>query len=360
MGAIFLSYSHVDETWMRRVTTQLGTIPKSAVAEVWADTAIGVGDDWRDQIASAITRATAAVMLVSPDFLVSRFVVDQEIPQILQAAISRGLRIVPVLVRPCMFEVVPWIEKRQLRPRNLQALSTKADHEIDTALTELARELTRISAGSALTLKSTLPPALAAPPQTPELDSLRSNNPVQYFFYLAKDRISNLFNQLPLDQQESASTLRLNLNASENDHTRTNDLNVATTRLPVVTNAIEKTSRVGHLLLVAQNRLEFDFDWYLVDTTFRCQIWARDDHFVIFDAEVAGYHLQLACAKTNLLSVVKEDDTFIPTSASYFVFEKAAPVRLKGLVRIVSVDRTRREIMGSPLYLQLGTNVSAG
>src|SRR5262249_51754256 len=139
-----LSYSHIDVVWMRRTATHLRTIPKNPAIDIWSDTAIGVGEDWYSKITQAIGRSTAAVLLVSADFLTSDFITREEIPRLLEAEAERGLAIVPVLVRPCAFGSVDWLAKRQLRPRGAAPLSAKMDHEVDAALAELVHEIATI------------------------------------------------------------------------------------------------------------------------------------------------------------------------------------------------------------------------
>ena len=77
--------------------------------EVWSDDRMVVGYEWRLQLEEAIARSRAALLLVSPSFLASDFIMEQELP----ALIEHGVRLVPVLVRPCLWQAVPVLEGLQ-------------------------------------------------------------------------------------------------------------------------------------------------------------------------------------------------------------------------------------------------------
>ena len=68
--------------------------------EHWDDTRIAPGADWRAEIDQSLNDAAVAILLVSADFLDSDFVVDEELPLLLEAVNDRGLVVIPVLIGP--------------------------------------------------------------------------------------------------------------------------------------------------------------------------------------------------------------------------------------------------------------------
>ncbi|KKL58031.1 hypothetical protein LCGC14_2229490, partial [marine sediment metagenome] len=44
---VFISYSHNDLEWLKRLKTQFKPFERTAVIQVWDDTRIGTGDDWK-------------------------------------------------------------------------------------------------------------------------------------------------------------------------------------------------------------------------------------------------------------------------------------------------------------------------
>src|SRR5262245_46885320 len=92
---VFISYSHRDEDWRARLLIFLEAY---ADLKVWADPYIRVGDQWRREIATALARCSVAVLLVSPDFLVSDFIKREELPPLLRSADGGIVTLVPVPV----------------------------------------------------------------------------------------------------------------------------------------------------------------------------------------------------------------------------------------------------------------------
>ncbi len=90
----------------RRFTEMLKPLVRERRLEVWSDERVVTGYDWRPQLAEAIARSRAALLLVSPSFLASDFIMDQELP----ALIGHGVRLVPVLVRPCLWQQISVLE----------------------------------------------------------------------------------------------------------------------------------------------------------------------------------------------------------------------------------------------------------
>jgi tetratricopeptide (TPR) repeat protein len=141
---VFISYSHKDELWKERLVTQLRVLQMEGVLEVWDDRRIEAGLDWRPEIEQAIERAAVAILLVSADFLTSKFILGEEVPRLLERRQKEGLRVIPLIVRPCAWQAVKWLSPIQARPKDGRPLSSATAHQIEVDLAALALEVAGI------------------------------------------------------------------------------------------------------------------------------------------------------------------------------------------------------------------------
>ena len=141
---VFVSYAHEDVAIRERLEIVLKPLVRIGRLELWADARIGVGRSWSDDIEHNLGRAELAVLLVSADFLASDYVIDVELPRLLE----RGVRLVCVPVGPCGWHVCPELASVQwaLNPELPLSAMTPNDREsalmsVFNVLVSLAREL---------------------------------------------------------------------------------------------------------------------------------------------------------------------------------------------------------------------------
>ena len=89
---VFISYSHLDREWLARLGKILDPDKRNDRIDYWDDRELKPGDPWYAHILESIDRARAAILLVSPNFLKSKFIIQVELPRILEAR-AEGLAI---------------------------------------------------------------------------------------------------------------------------------------------------------------------------------------------------------------------------------------------------------------------------
>ena len=101
---VFISYSHKDRKWLELFLEHLNPLAERKLLSIWSDTDIQVGRDWRHDIEHALEHASAAVLLVSPSFLASDFVLKHELPQLLKAVRAHELRILWIPISHSLYQ----------------------------------------------------------------------------------------------------------------------------------------------------------------------------------------------------------------------------------------------------------------
>jgi hypothetical protein len=361
---IFVSYSHKDEEWKDRLVPQLRVFHADDFIDIWADRLIGGGQDWFAQIKVAIEKANLAILLISADFLTSSFIRHEEIPRLLKRQAGQGLRIFPVLVRPCNFTHIKWLSSMQIRPKDAHPLSKGTEYEIEENLSTIAREVVEIlQASSERDTVESVP--FESRPESPAEKLVVKDGPprrTEYICYLARERLASLFAQVDSDTFESSDYLRgtrslLSLGEADVTPQKERRRRAAVSQLVVVLEYLERTARIGDLESIVSERGRLDYDWYFVSTNFSAGPWNQKEALVYLTGQVRDYELVLSCSKSNFSGLQREGSIYTPTSTNAFLFTGEAELSMQGLVRLAAADRQKRVLRGSALYLVLGTDL---
>lgn len=151
---VFISYSHQDADWLRRLRVHLKPLEREHRIEIWDDTRIKPGSRWREEIEQALAATKVAVLLVSADFLASDFITGDELPPLLSAAEKEGAIILPVILSPSRFDRTSSLAQFQavnnpskpligLDRSEQEAILVKVSEAIEASLNHLLEPLPR-------------------------------------------------------------------------------------------------------------------------------------------------------------------------------------------------------------------------
>jgi hypothetical protein len=152
---IFISYSHVDEKYMARLVSMLRPLEKQGIFEIWHDREITAGNEWYQEIRNAINTCDLALLLISVDFLNSRFIQEDELPRLLQLRKEKGLRVIPIILRHCTWTSVPILKDLQALPKDGRpVISFRGSGQPDRIWAEIAKVIEELSKTLSLKNKS--------------------------------------------------------------------------------------------------------------------------------------------------------------------------------------------------------------
>lgn len=142
---VFVSYSHKDQKWFERVETHLKVLKNLGIeVKLWDDTQIKPGMNWREEIRKALLAAKVAILLVSTDFLASDFISNDELPSLLKAAEDDGATIIPLILKPCLYNKHPKLVEFQAVNTPSTPLSKLTEDEQEEKLVELAERIAEL------------------------------------------------------------------------------------------------------------------------------------------------------------------------------------------------------------------------
>ncbi len=128
---VFISYSHADTDWLGRLLIFLKPHTRQNL-KIWADPYIKVGDKWRRDISGALSHSCVAVLLVSPDFLASDFIYDEELPPLLRGADDGSITLFPIPISASDHEASPLAQYQFAHPPSdpLDAMRRPQRHSV--------------------------------------------------------------------------------------------------------------------------------------------------------------------------------------------------------------------------------------
>jgi nucleoside 2-deoxyribosyltransferase len=114
MLKIFISYSHKDRNFVKQLVADLqALLPEVAI---FFDMLLPAGSSWAETLANEIESADVILAVLSPDYLTSSWA-QQEVNVAIERSFEGGVRLIPLLVRPCtptgFLASITWVDFTQ-------------------------------------------------------------------------------------------------------------------------------------------------------------------------------------------------------------------------------------------------------
>ncbi len=144
---IFVSYSHKDKNQKEELVVHLRSLQHLGIIDPWTDDKIEAGDRWLAAIEQALEKARIAILIVTENFLASKFIQSEEVPALLQRLTETSehkLTVIPFITRQCNWKIFEWMNELQVRPNEAKPVWSAGRSYRDRVQTELMEEIARI------------------------------------------------------------------------------------------------------------------------------------------------------------------------------------------------------------------------
>ena len=135
---ILVSYSHFDAEAKGLIARHLRVLGTHYEIETLEDSQISLGNNWYEEIRSKFEMCSVAVLLISPDFINSKLCTQEEVPVLLERRRRDGIMVVPILLRPCVWKMIPWLNTIQMSPESGEPLLQLGPIEQENTLRDIA------------------------------------------------------------------------------------------------------------------------------------------------------------------------------------------------------------------------------
>jgi predicted ATPase len=172
---IFYSYAHEDERLRKQLEKHLALLRNQGVISEWHDRQIPASSEWASHIDDALNTADIILLLVSADFLASRYCYGIEMERALERHESGEAMVIPIILRDVDWQMAPF-RKLQSLPRDGRPVTKFTDR--DSAWRQVAEGIRHATAELGRARPSR--PAPARPASTPSAPATEEPFPVKF------------------------------------------------------------------------------------------------------------------------------------------------------------------------------------
>jgi TIR domain len=126
---VFISYSHNDQRYRKRLEIQLALLKREGLISIWHDRDINAGTEWKKQIDEHLNNADIILLLVSPDFLASDYCYNNEMERAMERHSAGEALVIPVILRPCDWQKAPF-GRLQALPEDGRPITTWSNRDL--------------------------------------------------------------------------------------------------------------------------------------------------------------------------------------------------------------------------------------
>lgn len=104
MLKIFISYSHKDETSVKKFINHISPLKNNGILQEWYDRKIETGEEFQGDIDNNLQNADIICLIISDNFLSSKACLEEK-DNSLKLKEQKGIRVIPLILSPCVWTV---------------------------------------------------------------------------------------------------------------------------------------------------------------------------------------------------------------------------------------------------------------
>lgn len=140
---LFYSYSHKDEKLRDKLENHLCFLERDGLIEEWHDRKITAGERFDDKIDENLKKANVILLLISSDFIASRYCYSVEMEFALEQEKKKKAAVVPIILRSCVWKGLPFGKLTAL-PTDGKAVTARGWKNHDEAFEDIAEGIRRV------------------------------------------------------------------------------------------------------------------------------------------------------------------------------------------------------------------------
>lgn len=145
---VFMSYAPEDRELARALAKHLDPLKHRGRIEYLSADQVAPGADYNREIMAILSRIDAVVVLLSPDFMASKYLQDAETVHIFERCAVEGTTIVPVLLRSCIWDEAPELSGIRILPTSGKAVASYEGDARDEVMADIAKFIARLASES--------------------------------------------------------------------------------------------------------------------------------------------------------------------------------------------------------------------
>lgn len=138
---LFISYAHIDETFMQELQDHLSMLKRDDLVSIWHDRKIDAGQKWKDKIDENLESADIILFLVSSKFLASDYCMDVEVARAMKKDEEGSAKLIPIIIRPVDWQTSN-LSQFQALPKDAKAITMWGNQ--DEAWVDVTQKLRKI------------------------------------------------------------------------------------------------------------------------------------------------------------------------------------------------------------------------